>query len=221
MGKKIREAMEKEREKFVSGVVAQGYTEALGVEMFDIIAQFADYAFNKSHSYGYGYIAYQIAYLKAHYPVEYLSALLTSVKSSLEKAAIYLNECRIMGITVVVPDINAARMDFHPAPDLDNDPRTGEIVFGLSAVRNVGEGLVELLLAERDANGPFEDFYDFCERVDTQVLNKRAVESLIKAGAFDSMSLPRQGLLNVFEQIIDQTVARRRERGHGRDDPVR
>ncbi len=216
MGKKIREAMEKERAKFVDGVVNNGYDKALGVEMFDIIAQFADYAFNKSHSYGYGFIAYQIAYLKAHYPVQYLSALLTSVKSNLDKAAIYLNECRVMGIDVVVPDINRGRMDFHPEPAAGDDPNgIGTIVFGLSAVRNVGEGLVELLLAERDSNGPFTDFYDLCERVDTQVLNKRTIEALIKAGAFDSLDHPRQGLLTVFEQIIDQTVARRRERDMG------
>jgi DNA polymerase-3 subunit alpha len=232
MGKKIREAMEKERAKFVQGVVDTGYEESLGVEMFDIIAQFADYAFNKSHSYGYGFIAYQIAYLKAHYPCEYLASLLTSVRSNLDKAAIYLNECRVMGIEVVVPDVNQAESDFNPLPNLSADDDVidltsdapvatktpeglGTIVFGLSAVRNVGEGLVELLLAERNENGPFEDFYDLCERVDTQVLNKRTIEALIKAGAFDSMEHPRQGLLTVFEAIIDQTVARRRERDMG------
>jgi DNA polymerase III subunit alpha len=217
MGKKIREAMEKEREKFVQGVVTTGYDEKLGVELFDIIAQFADYAFGKSHSYGYGFIAYQIAYLKAHYPVQYLSALLTSVKSTLDKAAVYLNECRVMDIDVVVPDINWARMDFH-AQLLESGSAMsgpGTIVFGLSAVRNVGEGLVQLLLSERDQNGPFLDFYEFCERVDTQVLNKRTVEALIKAGSFDSIGHPRQGLLAVYEQIIDQTVARRRERDMG------
>lgn len=216
MGKKIREAMEKERAKFVQGVIDTGYEESLATEMFDIIAQFADYAFNKSHSYGYGFIAYQIAYLKAHYPNEYLAALLTSVKTNLDKAAIYLNECRVMGIDVVVPDINQARSDFLPQPNLTGEGDSlGTIIFGLSAVRNVGEGLVELLLQERDENGPFEDFYDFCERVDTQVLNKRTVEALIKGGAFDSMDHPRQGLLTVFEAIIDQTVARRRERDMG------
>ncbi|MFN3217111.1 MAG: DNA polymerase III subunit alpha [Acidimicrobiales bacterium] len=215
MGKKIREAMEKERAKFVDGVVANGYERDLAVSLFDIIAQFADYAFNKSHSYGYGFIAYQIAYLKAHYPVQYLAALLTSVKSNLEKAAVYLNECRVMGIEVVVPDVNRARMDFHPEPSDAATEGLGTIVFGLSAIRNVGEGLVELLLAERDANGPFVDFFDFCERVDTQVLNKRTIEAMIKAGTFDSLGHPRQGLLMVFEQIIDQVVARRRERDMG------
>ena len=213
-GKKIREMMAKERAGFVDGCESTGYGADLGNRLFDVIEQFADYAFNKSHSYGYGYIAYQIAYLKAHYPVEYLAALLTSVKHSLEKAAVYLNECRVLGIEVVVPDINLARSDFNPLPDLDG-PGRGRVVFGLSAVRNVGEGLVELILAERDENGPFESFYDFTERVDPAVLNKRTIESLIKAGAFDSLGHPRKGLLHVHEQIIDHTLARRREHDMG------
>lgn len=216
-GKKIREMMAKERAGFVEGVERTGYGASLGTELFDIIEKFADYAFNKSHSYGYGFIAYQTAFLKANYPAEYLSALLTSVKTSLEKAAIYLAECRVMGIEVTVPDVNRSLSDF--SPDSSIDPATGretlQISFGLSAVRNVGEGLVELIVAERDENGPFGDFYDFCERVHTNVLNKRTVESLIKAGGFDSMGHPRQGLLTVFEQIVDSTVARRRERDMG------
>ncbi len=216
-GKKIREMMVKEKAGFVDGVEATGYGRELGEEMFAIIEQFADYAFNKSHSYGYGFIAYQIAYLKAHYPVEYLAALLSSVKGSLDKAAIYLNECRVMGIDVVVPNINTARMDFHPEPNLtgENDGDLGTIIFGMSAVRNVGEGLVEKLLAERDENGAFKDFYDFCQRVDSDVLNKRAVESLIQAGAFDEMGYPRQGLLSVSADIIDYTLARRKEHDMG------
>ena len=216
-GKKIRELMQKERASFVGGCDATGYGTALGEELFDIIEQFADYAFNKSHSYGYGLIAYQIAYLKAHYPVEYLAALLTSVKSNLDKAAVYLNECRVLGIVVDVPDINVARSDFEPVPAPDATPgeSPGRIVFGLSAVRNVGEGLVELIEAERAANGPFADFYDFAERCDTMVLNKRTVESLIKAGSFDALGHPRQGLLHAHEQIIDHTVARRKEHDMG------
>ncbi len=207
-GKKIRELIAKEREKFVDGCEATGYGRDLGTAWFDIIEPFADYAFNKSHSYGYGYVAYQTAYLKANYPVEYLSCLLTSVKTNLDKAAVYLNECRTMGIKVRVPDVNLSMSDF--APDGE-----GNIAFGLSAVRNVGEGLVELIVADRDANGPFGDFYDFAQRVDEKVLNKRTVESLIKAGGFDSVGHPRQGLLAVFEQIIDQTIARRREHEMG------
>jgi DNA polymerase-3 subunit alpha len=223
MGKKIREAMEQERQKFTDGVVANGYENALAVEMFDIIAQFADYAFNKSHSYGYGYVAYQIAYLKANYPVEYLSALLTSVKTKLESAAVYLNECRIMGIEVEVPDINRSESDFTPVPNLNPQPdengktndSPGNIVFGLSAIRNVGVGFVEKVLAERDANGPFESFVNFVERVELEALNKRTIESLIKGGAFDSLGHPRKGLLQVHEQIIDLTVQRRKEHDMG------
>ncbi len=210
-GKKIRELMKKERKAFVDGVEQTGYERKLGTSLFDIIEQFADYAFNKSHSFGYGFIAYQTAYLKAHYPAEYLSALLTSVKANLDKAAVYLAECRTMGIEVTVPDVNRSLSDFAPVVDGEKP----QIVFGLSAVRNVGSGLVQLLLAEREANGPFIDFYEFCERVDFQVLNKKTLESLIKAGAFDSFGHPRQGLLRAFERIVDGTVSRRRERDMG------
>ncbi|MFZ6002304.1 MAG: DNA polymerase III subunit alpha [Actinomycetota bacterium] len=215
-GKKVRELMAKERAAFVDGVEATGYGRALGDSLFDIIEQFADYAFPKSHSFGYGYIAYQTAYLKAHHPAEYLSALLSSVKTNLDKAAIYLAECRTMGIPVLVPDVNRSESDFTPLIETRPDGTESEsIVFGLSAVRNVGEGLVALLLAERQANGPFADFYDFVERVDFQVLNKKTLESLIKAGGFDSLGHPRQGLLRAFEHIVDSTVARRRERDMG------
>jgi DNA polymerase-3 subunit alpha len=211
-GKKKRELMAVERAKFVTGCENTGYGEALGTTLFDTIEGFADYAFNKSHSYGYGFVAFQTAYLKAHYPVEYLAALLTSVKTSLEKAAVYLNECRTMGIQVLVPDVNRSKSDFVPAR---LDDGTEVIPFGLSAVRNVGEGLVEALVADRDANGPYADFYDFCDRVPPTVLNKRTIESLVKAGAFDSMGHPRKGLLQVFEQIVDQTISRRREADMG------
>ena len=210
-GKKKPELMAKEREKFVAGCTATGY-EHLGTPLFDNIEGFANYAFNKSHSFGYGLVTFQTAYLKAHYPVEYLSALLTSVKTSLEKAAVYLNEYRTMGIQVMTPDVNRSSSDFVPARLEDG---TEVIPFGLSAVRNVGEDLVAKLLAERDENGPFDDFYDFCERVDMTVLNKKTLESLIKAGGFDALGHPRRGLLAVFEQIVDTTIARRKERDQG------
>ncbi len=216
-GKKIRELIAKEREKFVEGCETTGYGRAIGTELFDIIEPFADYAFNKSHSYGYGLIAYQTAYLKAHHPVEYLAALLTSVKAKLEKAAVYLAECRAMGIQVLVSDVNVSVADFTPVLATDG-PGPGSIVFGLSAVRNVGEGLVGLLVDERTARGPFLDFHDFCDRVDVSVLNKRTIESLIKAGGFDSLGHPRKGLLGVFEQIVDLTVARRRKEAEGQFD---
>ncbi|HLI73153.1 MAG TPA: DNA polymerase III subunit alpha [Acidimicrobiales bacterium] len=211
-GKKIRSLIQAERKKFVAGCVAKGYEEKLGTKLFDIIEPFADYAFNKSHSYGYGLVAYQTAWLKAHHPVEYFAALLTSVKDDKDKTAVYLGECRSMGIEVLVPDVNTSAGEFTPLVGTDGSRR---IVFGLAAVRNVGEGLVERIVTERDANGPFADFYDFCQRVDPVVLNKRTVESLIKAGAFDSLSHPRQGLCLVFEDIVERTLERRREEAAG------
>ena len=222
VGKKVREMMAKERESFESGCERTGYGRELGKSLFDIIERFADYAFNKSHSYGYGLVTYQTAYLKAHYPVEYFACLLTSVKSNLDKAAVYLSDCRSAGIKVLTPDINRSVADFD-ALTADRVPADvslpiaspGAITFGLSAVRNVGEGLVELLVVEREANGPFESFHDFAERVPEPALNKRTVESLIKAGAFDRLGHPRRGLLAAFEQIIDVTLERRRERDRG------
>ncbi len=215
MGKKIREKIQAERAGFVDGCEEQGYGRELGEELFDTMEPFADYAFNKSHSYGYGFVSYQTAYLKANYPVEYLACLLTSVKSNLDKAGIYLNECRQLGIQVLVPDVNRSELDFTSIPDTDPDAKYNAIPFGLSAVRNVGEALVELIIKERSENGPFESFIDFCERVDYQVLNKRTLESLIKAGAFDSLGHARKGLLLAFEGIIDQTVAARRQHDMG------
>ena len=222
MGKKVREVMAAARDGFERGVVDTGYDESLGKELFDIIEKFADYAFNKSHTFGYGLVTYQTAYLKAHYPVEYFACLLTSVKSNLDKAAVYLSDCRSAGIKVLTPDINRSVMNFDAieASRVPDDVALavgspGAITFGLSAVRNVGEGLVEQLLAEREENGEFESFYDFAERVPEPVLNKRTVESLIKAGAFDRLGLPRRGLLASFEQILDTTIDRRRERDRG------
>ncbi|MDQ6910755.1 MAG: DNA polymerase III subunit alpha, partial [Actinomycetota bacterium] len=205
--KKIRTLMALEREKFVAGCEATGYGREIGERLFAIIEPFADYAFPKAHAYCYGMVAYQTAWLKANYPVEYLAALLTSVKDDKDKTAVYLAECRSMGIQVLVPDVNTSSADFRA--------RDKAIPFGLSAVRNVGEGLVAQIAAEREKGGPFRDFYDFCERVDPMVLNKRSIESLIKAGAFDSVGHPRLGLLNAFERIIDRTLARRRERDLG------
>jgi DNA polymerase-3 subunit alpha len=222
MGKKSREVMAAARAAFEAGAERCGYGQALGKQLFDVIEKFADYAFNKSHTFGYGLVTYQTAYLKAHYPVEYFACLLSSVKSNLDKAAVYLSDARSAGIKVLTPDINRSVMDFATVtPEEIADQVTlppgspGAITFGLSAIRNVGEGLVELLLGERDANGPYDSFHDFAERVPEPVLNKRTVESLIKAGAFDSLGHPRQGLVMSFEQIIDGTLVRRRERDQG------
>ncbi len=210
-GKKDRALIAKERSKFVDGCVASGHDRAFGERIFDTIEPFADYSFNKSHSVGYGYLAYQTAFLKANFPVEYLAALLTSVRTNKDQTAVFLSECRQLGIDVLVPDVNESVSDFsvHLA-----DGAPASIRFGLSAVRNVGEGVVSMIVAAR-TDGAFRDFYDFCSRVDPAALNKRTVESLIKAGAFDSLHHPRQGLLLVFEPIVDQAVNRRREREAG------
>jgi DNA polymerase-3 subunit alpha len=210
-GKKIPEKMEEARESFVLGCETTGYGTELGEQLFDTIVKFADYAFAKSHAYGYGLISYQTAYLKAHYPVEYLACLLTSVKANYEKAAVYLSDARTSGITVLTPDINRSGVNFEPVV-IEGDR---QITFGLSAIRNVGEGLVRLIIDHRDAHGEFTSFYDFAERVPEQALNKRTIESLIKAGAFDKLDHPRKGLLQVFETIIDNTMVRRRERDQG------
>ncbi len=241
-GKKVREIMAKEREKFEAGCELTGYGRDVGKMLFDIIEPFADYGFNRSHAFGYGFVSYQTAWLKAHYPAQYLACLLTSVKDDKDKTAVYLAECRAQNLEVLVPDINVSASDFtavmvdagpgdwpgRPAGGLAAAPvsATGSAVpagpgrrwvipFGLSAIRNVGEGLVERVIAERESDGPFVDFYDFCARVDPLVLNKRSVESLIKAGAFDNLGHPRQGLCLVFEQIVDRTLARRREAEQG------
>jgi DNA polymerase-3 subunit alpha len=221
-GKKIRELMAKERNAFEVGCERTGYGRDLGVQLFDVIEKFADYAFNKSHTFGYGLITYQTAYLKTHHPVEYMACLLSSVKSNLDKAAVYLSDARSMGIKVLTPDINRSVTDFAALTPDQLPPGVtlplsspGAITFGLSAVRNVGEGLVAQLLEDRNANGTYVSFFDFAERVPEPVLNKRTIESLIKAGAFDSLGHPRQGLLASFEQIIDTTLVRRRERDQG------
>jgi len=222
MGKKSREVMAAARSAFEEGCTRTGYTVTLGKELFDVIEKFADYAFNKSHTFGYGLVTYQTAFLKAHYPVEYMACLLTSVKSNLDKAAVYLSDARANGVKVLTPDINRSITDFAaltiaevPVDVVLPAGSPGAITFGLSAIRNVGEGLVELLLRERDQNGPYDSFHEYAERVPEPVLNKRTVESLIKAGAFDSLGHPRKGLLMVFEQIIDGTLVRRRERDQG------
>ncbi len=163
-------------------------------------------------------MAYQTAWLKAHYPVEYMSALLSSVKDNKDKTAVYLAECRSMGIDVLVPDVNRSVAEFAPDITVDEDgTRRPEqsIVFGLAAVRNVGESLVDRIVAERNANGPFEDIFDFCARVDPVVLNKRTMESLVKGGAFDSFGHPRQGLCLVLESVVDRTLERRKEQDLG------
>ncbi|HEU5308881.1 MAG TPA: DNA polymerase III subunit alpha [Acidimicrobiia bacterium] len=214
-GKKIRALIAQERTKFVEGCIANGHPSEFAEGMFDTIEPFADYSFNKSHSFGYGYVTYQTAWLKANHPAEYLAALLTSVKTNKDQTAVFLNECRQMDIKVLVPDINESVSDF----SVRDRPGEGKTVrFGLSAVRNVGEGVVAHIVAAREEGGPFTDFYDFCDRVDPTVLNKRTVESLAKAGAFDSLGHPRQGLVFVHETIIETVLGRRRNEAEGQFD---
>ena len=217
--------MEKEREKFTTGVVEQGYDQSLAVEMFDIIAQFADYAFNKSHSYGYGYVAYQIAYLKANHPVEYLSALLTSVKSKLESAAVYLNECRLMGIDVEVPDINRSEMDFTPVPNPDWDG--GPYAEGMTSGRHPGQHHLRNVGDPERRRGHCREDSRPGTRVALRVVHRfrRASRDRGAQQAHDRVAdqgrrvrLPRpspKGLLQVYEQIIDLTVQRRKEHDMG------
>jgi DNA polymerase-3 subunit alpha len=207
MGKKVKSAMKAQRDKFIAGCVAHGYTPEAGANLFDTIEPFAGYGFNRAHAACYAYVAYQTAWLKAHYPAEYLAALLTATKRDKDRTAVYLAECRAMGIEVLVPDLNESEMDF--------SVRDEKIRFGLSAIRNVGEGAVEKIIEARQADGPFRDFYDFANRVDPLVLNKRTVESLVKAGAFDGMGHSRRALVLQFEEILDAILERRRNEEMG------
>ena len=210
-GKKDRDLIAKERDKFVSGCRESGYGEKLGTQLFDIIEPFADYAFNKSHSYGYGLIAYQNAWLKVHYPVEYMCALLSSVRDDKDKTAVYLSECKSMNIEVLVPDVNRSQVDFTPLHQGGKDC----ILFGLAAVRNVGTSIVEKIIETRDRGGAFRDFYDFCARVPQAVLGQKPLQSLILAGGFDSLGHRRKGLLDSAEAISRQVLERRKEEEAG------
>lgn len=186
IGKKKSDVLVKYREQFDEGCKRAGLTERESAGLWDLILPFAGYSFNRAHANGYGLIAYQTAYLKAHYPVEYMAALLTSVKNNPDRMPIYLAECRAMSIRVQPPNINES--------DLDFTPRGGEILFGLSAVRNVGEQVAERIIAARRSE-PFESFHDFIKRADPSCLNKKVVESLAKAGAFDCLGVDRSSLL--------------------------
>jgi DNA polymerase III subunit alpha len=215
MGKKKAEVMAAERERFVQGAVANGYEERFATQLFGQIEHFAGYGFNKSHSVGYGVITYQTAWLKAHYPVEYMAALLTSVKNNKDRLPQYLNECRRMGITVLPPDVNESDVDFTPRGD--------DIRFGLSAVRNVGEGVVREIVRARREQGAFSDYRDFCRKVDLGKLTKRVAQSLIEAGAFAGLGHTRKGLLDPvrdvdpapFETIFDAAHTSQREAAAG------
>src|SRR6201747_2720161 len=196
MGKKKKEELDKQFETFSSGMTERGFSFGAIKALWDTLLPFSDYAFNKAHSAAYGLVSYWTAYLKANYPAEYMAALLTSMKDDKDKSAIYLAECRRMGITVLAPDVNASDADFTP---------TGtDIRFGLTAIRNVGWNVVEQIISTRREKGRFTDFADFMGKVPAQVCNKRLVESLIKAGAYDEMKHGRRALLAVPEEAGDQ-----------------
>src|SRR5439155_10921003 len=209
MGKKIREQLIPHRHRFVKGAVERGYSDRLAQEVFDLIVPFADYGFPAAHACAYAYIAYQTAYLKAHHPVEYVSALLTSVRDDKDKKPFYLNAARLMGLRVLPPDVNESQTYFTPTD--------GDIRYGLAAVRNVGEGVVQQIMAGRQEGGPFQSFTDFCRRVDPGVLHKKCMESLILAGAFDSKGYTRQGLLNGYENVVTPILADRRAEALGQE----
>ncbi|MBC6461556.1 DNA polymerase III subunit alpha [Actinomadura sp. HBU206391] len=210
MGKKKKSELDKQYVSFEAGMKERGFSDAAVKSLWDILLPFSDYAFNKAHTAGYGLVSYWTGYLKANYPAEYMAALLTSVKDDKDKSALYLNECRRMGITVLPPDVNESDADFTPRGDR-------EIRFGLSAIRNVGGNVVDGIVKARGEKGRYTDFNDFLRKVPPVVCNKRVVESLVKAGAFDDLKHERKGLVMVHEQAIDTVIDIKRNEAIGQD----
>ena len=207
MGKKKKSELDKQYEGFSAGMLANGYSPAAIKTLWDILLPFSDYAFNKAHSAAYGVLSYWTAYLKAHYPAEYMAALLTSVGDARDKLAIYLNECRRMKINVLAPDVNESIGYFAAVGD--------DIRFGMGAVRNVGFGVVEHIKAAREREGAFASFHDFLRKIPLAAANKRTVESLIKAGAFDSLGSTRRALIEIHESAVEQAVSEKRAAANG------
>jgi DNA polymerase-3 subunit alpha len=210
MGKKKKEILDKEYIPFQAGMRERGYSDNSISMLWEILVPFSDYAFNRAHSAGYGMVSYWTAYLKANYPTEYMAALLTSVRDDKDKSALYLSECRRMGIKVLPPDVNESESDY--------TPRGKDIRFGLAAIRNVGEGAVELIKKARESKGAFTSFGDFLAKVDAQVCNKKTLESLIKAGAFDSMGHSRRGLMATYLEALDSISETKRAEAIGQFD---
>jgi DNA polymerase III subunit alpha len=210
MGKKKKEILDAEFVPFSKGMGANGYSEAATKALWDILVPFSDYAFNKAHTAAYGMVSYWTAYLKANYPAEFMAALLTSVADDKDKMAIYLSECRRMGIQVLPPDVNESAANFTPVGT--------DIRFGLTAVRNVGHNVVEGIVAARDAHGKAVNFHGFLDQVPLVVCNKRVIESLIKAGAFESMGHSRRALMSVYEAAVDAVLDLKRNEANGQDD---
>lgn len=210
MGKKKKAELDKQYATFHDGMISNGYSEGAVKALWDILLPFSDYAFNKAHTAAYGLVSYWTAYLKAHFPQEYMAALLTSVGDNKDKLALYLNECRAMGITVLAPDVNESTLTFAPVGD--------DIRFGMGAIRNVGANVVEGMIAAREEKGRYESFNDFLKKVPLQVCNKRTIESLIKAGAFDDLGHTRRSLSLIHEAAVDAAVAVKRKEAAGQFD---
>ena len=210
MGKKKRDVLDKEYEGFSEGMKANGFSAGAIKALWDTILPFADYAFNKSHAAGYGLVSYWTAYLKANYQGEYMAGLLTSVGDDKDKAAVYLADCRKLGITVLPPDVNESGLNFASVGT--------DIRFGLGAVRNVGANVVSSLIATRRAKGKFTDFSDYLNKIDVAACNKKVTESLIKAGAFDSLSHPRKGLFLVHTDAVDSVLGTKKAEAMGQFD---
>ncbi|SDT03954.1 DNA polymerase III subunit alpha [Actinopolymorpha singaporensis] len=209
MGKKKKEVLDKEFGPFSEGMHARGYSDAAVRTLWDILVPFSDYAFNKAHTAAYGLVSYWTAYLKANYPAEYMAALLTSVQDDKDKMAIYLNACRRSGIKVLPPDVNESAANFTPVGT--------DIRFGLTAIRNVGANVVEAIIAAREAKGRFADASDFMAKVPATVCNKRVLESLSKAGAFDSLGHRRRALVAWHEDAVEYYIDQKRQEAIGQD----
>ncbi|MGV9378817.1 DNA polymerase III subunit alpha [Nonomuraea sp. NPDC003707] len=209
MGKKKKEVLDAEWDRFSAGMSGRGFSAEAIKAVWDVLVPFSGYGFNKSHTAGYGLVSYWTAYLKANHPQEYLAALLTSVGDDKDKMAVYLSDCRRLGIKVLPPDVNASRLDFAAVGS--------DIRFGLGAVRNVGAGVVDAIVAAREAQGRYIDFNDFLGKVPTAVCNKRVIESLAKAGAFDSLGHHRKALVAVHEQAVDSIIDVKRNEARGQD----
>jgi DNA polymerase-3 subunit alpha len=207
MGKKIREEMASQKEKFVTGARANGIERATAERIFKLMEEFAEYGFNKSHSAAYAMVSYQTAYLKANYPVEFMASLLTSEMDDTDKIMKYIAKCRDMGINVMPPHINESGLVFSVAGDV--------IRFGLAAVKNVGGSAIESIVAARDESGDFQSLYDFTNRVDLRKVNKRVIESLIKCGAFDFTSVSRAKMMGVLDRAVELGQHHQEERRQG------
>jgi DNA polymerase-3 subunit alpha len=211
MGKKKAEEMAKQRERFVEGAKAKGHPQRKVEKIFDLMEQFAKYGFPKAHSAAYAYLAFVTAYLKTHNPLEFMSALLTSQAGNTSQVVKYINECREMGVKVLPPDVNSPEFTFTP---VENGAQSG-IRFGLGAIKNVGQSAVESIVKAREAGGPFGSLYDFCDRVDLGAVNRRMIESFIKAGAMDSLEGTRAQLFAIIDSAMETGARTWRDRESG------